>query len=113
VRGSGKQPVLRGSGKQFRVQESELIQIQESGNSSGRRDLGNKVPGIWKHLKRGDVEINLECRDLKQMKGAGIWEKILGQDLETGWRGLGQYKGPGSEKSSGCRDLNRVQRARV
>ncbi len=47
------------------------------------------------------------------MKGAGIWEKILGQDLETGWRGLGQYKRPGSEKSSGCRDLNRVQRAGI
>jgi hypothetical protein len=45
------------------------------------------------------------------MKGAGTWVKILGQDLAIGWRGLGQYKGPGSEKSSGCRDLNRVQRA--
>ncbi len=44
---------------------------------------------------------------------AGIWEKILGQDLEIGWRGLGQDKGPEPEKNSGCRDLNRVQRAGI
>ncbi len=46
------------------------------------------------------------------MQGSG---KIIGQDLEIGWRGLGQYeyKGPGPEKNSGCRDLNRVQRAGI
>ncbi len=55
---------------------------------------------MFKKFRMQGSEANEGCRDLG---------KILGQDLETGWRGLGQYKGPGSEKSSGCRDLNRVQ----